>query len=103
MLQTNAHRRSANPGGPTRRALLRGAAIAALATLREAARAAQPVGPIMAQLSAYMAGARQRELPAAVIEKAKHHILDTFAAMISGSHLAPGEAAIRFARAYGGE
>src|SRR5262245_16685651 len=47
--------------------------------------------------------ARNRALPAEVIEKAKHHILDTFAAMISGAELAPGRAAIQFARAYGGE
>jgi 2-methylcitrate dehydratase PrpD len=38
-----------------------------------------------------------------VVEKAKHHILDTFAAMISGADLVPGRAAIKFARAYGGK
>src|SRR6202521_4087788 len=50
-----------------------------------------------------MGEARDRTLPDDVIEKAKHHILDTFAAMISGSELAPGRAAIAFARAYGGD
>jgi len=63
---------------------------------------AQPVGPVMATLSAYMRDARERVLPAEVIEKAKHHILDTLAAMISGADLAPGRAAIGFARGYGG-
>ena len=63
---------------------------------------AQPVGPVMAALSAYMSEARDRALPADVVEKTKHHVLDTFAAMISGSELAPGHAAIRFARGYGG-
>jgi len=50
-----------------------------------------------------MSEAQGRTLPAQVLEKAKHHILDTFAAMISGSELAPGRSAIQFARAYGGE
>lgn len=55
------------------------------------------------QLSAYMSGARDRELPDSVVEKSKEHILDTFAAMVSGSQLPPGRAAQRFARNYGGE
>src|SRR5579863_4915745 len=67
------------------------------------ARAAAPASPIMTTLSTYMSEAWNRPLPDDVIEKAKHHILDTFAAMISGSELPPGRAAIRFARAYGGE
>jgi 2-methylcitrate dehydratase PrpD len=57
----------------------------------------------MVKLSTYMSEARNRALPDAVLEKAKQHILDTFAAMISGSDLPPGRAAIQFARAYGGE
>ena len=57
----------------------------------------------MIKLSNYMSEARGAALPAEVIEKAKQHILDTFAAMISGSQLPPGRAAIQFARAYGGE
>jgi 2-methylcitrate dehydratase PrpD len=50
-----------------------------------------------------MSEAKDRTLPGNVIEKAKHHILDTFAAMISGAELPPGRAAIRFAEAYGGK
>jgi 2-methylcitrate dehydratase PrpD len=34
--------------------------------------------------------------------EAKHRILDTLAAIVSGSHLKPGEMAIRYARAQGG-
>ncbi|MFL5058862.1 MAG: MmgE/PrpD family protein [Xanthobacteraceae bacterium] len=59
-------------------------------------------GAVMAALSTYMANARARALPDAVIEKVKHHVLDTLAAMISGAELKPGRAAISFARAYGG-
>jgi 2-methylcitrate dehydratase PrpD len=65
--------------------------------------AAQNVSPVMAKLSTYMSDARDKKLPDEVIEKAKQHILDTFAAMVSGSELAPGRAAIRFAREYGGK
>jgi len=50
-----------------------------------------------------MAEARSRALPSDVVEKAKHHILDTLAAIISGSELPPGRAAIQFVRAYGGK
>ena len=57
----------------------------------------------MAKLSAYMAEARNRALPEDVVEKVKHHVLDTIASMVSGSELPPGRAAIQFARSYGGE
>ena len=35
-----------------------------------------------------------------MVEKAKHHVLDTFAAMVSGADLPPARAALRFARDY---
>lgn len=63
---------------------------------------AQAVSPVMETLSRYMAAARGRPLPAEVVEKAKHHILDTFAAMISGSELPPGRVALAFAKAEAG-
>ena len=84
-----------------RRVLQSGAAAAALPA--GLATGAQPVGPVMAALSSYMDAARERALPDEVAEKTTHHVLDTFAAMISGAHLAPGRAAIKFARGYGGE
>jgi 2-methylcitrate dehydratase PrpD len=56
----------------------------------------------MTALSSYMAAAKDRGLPPEVVEKAKHHILDTFAAMISGSELPPGRAALALARAQAG-
>ena len=61
------------------------------------------ISPVMARLSAYMSEAADRPLPDDVTEKMKQHILDTFAAMISGSDLPPGKQALRFAGAYGGE
>ncbi|HVS87513.1 MAG TPA: MmgE/PrpD family protein [Candidatus Acidoferrum sp.] len=65
--------------------------------------AAQGVSPIMDKLSRYMSEAGEHALPDEVVEKAKHHILDTLAAMISGSEIRPGRAAIEFVRAYGGK
>ena len=63
---------------------------------------AQAVSPVMATLSSYMAAAKDRALPADIVEKAKHHILDTIAAMVSGSDLPPGHAALALARAQAG-
>jgi len=65
--------------------------------------AGRKISPVMGKLSAYMSEARNGKLPDDAVEKTKHHILDTLAAMISGSELPPGRAAIQFARAYGGE
>src|SRR6267142_2794802 len=57
---------------------------------------------ITGRLARYMVEARSRNLPADVAREAKHRILDTLAAMVSGAHLKPGEMAIRYARAQGG-
>ena len=75
-----------------------GAAMAAGAVPRWVVAAPVPVSPMMATLSSYMAAAGEHPLPEEVVEKAKHHILDTFAAMISGSELPPAQAALKFAR-----
>jgi 2-methylcitrate dehydratase PrpD len=56
----------------------------------------------MRELSAYIAQALRKPLPAAVVEKTKHHLLDTIAAMLSGSSLLPGKKAISFVRSLGG-
>src|SRR6266481_3534385 len=57
---------------------------------------------ITGQLAGYMAQARDMRLAPDVAQAAKHRILDTLAAMVSGSHLPAGEMAIHFARAQGG-
>ena len=54
------------------------------------------------ELSGYIAKARLRALPVEVVEKAKHHILDTVAAMVSGTGLTPGRITIAFAGSLGG-
>ena len=57
---------------------------------------------ITGRLARYMAQARERSLAPHVALEARHRILDTLAAMVSGSPLKPGEMAIRYARAQGG-
>jgi 2-methylcitrate dehydratase PrpD len=57
----------------------------------------------MAKLSSYMSEAGSAKLSEQALEKTKQHILDTFAAMVSGSELAPGRFAINFARAHSTE
>ncbi|MBI1965893.1 MAG: MmgE/PrpD family protein [Betaproteobacteria bacterium] len=60
------------------------------------------VSPLMRELSEYIAGALKRPLPEAVKEKTRHHVLDTIAAMVSGSRLLPGKKAIAYAKKLGG-
>src|SRR5262245_20942877 len=59
-----------------------------------------PVSPVMLRLSTYMSEAPSRPLPSEVIEKATHHVLDTVAAMVSGTELTPSRVALAFARTY---
>src|SRR5487761_468341 len=63
----------------------------------------QVVSPVMEKLSAYMSEAGGRAPPGGGGGEGEEHILDTLAAMISGSGLLPGRYAIEFVRAYGGK
>src|SRR6185503_879051 len=87
----------------TRRTLIRRGALALAAAVLPVARLRADVSPVMATLSRYMAAARERPLPADVLEAVKQHVLDTFAAMVSGSELPPGKAALSFAAAQAGK
>jgi 2-methylcitrate dehydratase PrpD len=78
------------------------AAITAAAALPLRAAVAS-ISPAMAKLSAYMTEAGTGPLPPEALDKTKQHILDTFAAMVSGAELAPGRFAINFARAHSAE
>src|SRR5215475_9289534 len=61
-----------------------------------------PAADVTSRLARYMVAARDRELPPEVVMAAKHRILDTLAAIVSGARLKPGEMAIRFVRSQGG-
>lgn len=60
------------------------------------------ISPVMRQVAGYIAAALQKPLPKPVVEKTKHHILDTVAAMVSGAKLLPGSKAISYAKSLGG-
>src|SRR5258708_2528287 len=62
----------------------------------------QEISAPMRALSAYIAQTPALPLPTEVAEKARHHVLDTIAAMVSGSRLAPGRIAIAYVRQLGG-
>lgn len=57
---------------------------------------------ITQRIARYLAAAPDRPLSHDVAEKARHHLLDTLAAMVSGAELAAGQMAISYARAMGG-
>ena len=63
---------------------------------------ASEISPLMRELSEYIAAAVKRPLPEAVVEKTRHHVLDTIAAMVSGSRLLPGRRAISYVKTLGG-
>ena len=63
---------------------------------------AAAISPLMQQVATYIARASRKALPKPVLEKTKHHVLDTIAAMVSGSRLPPGRAAISFIKTRGG-
>lgn len=55
----------------------------------------------MPKLAPYLAQALSLPLPMAVEDKAKAHLLDTLASMVSGSQMAAGQGAISFLKAIG--
>src|SRR5258706_14263991 len=63
---------------------------------------APQISPVMQKVSAYIAAAPKKALPKDVAEKTKHHVLDTIAAMVSGSRLLPGKKAISYIKTLGG-
>ena len=71
----------------TRRSLMRaGLGFAAASTISRSGEAGgQDISPVMAKLSTYMSEAGRRAIPPRVLEEMKYHVLDTLAAMISGS------------------
>src|SRR5512132_1952970 len=51
----------------------------------------------------YMLAARRAPLPVEVVQKGKSHLLDSLAAVISGSTLKPGKLGLQHARELGGK
>ncbi|MBX3093313.1 MAG: MmgE/PrpD family protein [Cryobacterium sp.] len=53
---------------------------------------------VLKRLARHIATALKTPLPHSVVEKTSHHLLDTLAAMVSGSRMEPGEAGIELVR-----
>jgi len=110
---------------PSRRRVMQYAGLAIAASAYSAdpgkARAAEPAEPpspqpqetasptypdqiseVTARLTTYMSEAKDKELPKHALEQAKWHVLDTIAAIVSGTELPGGRSAVAFVRAYGG-
>jgi len=60
------------------------------------------ISPLMQELSSHIASALKRKLPAEVAERARLHLVDTFASMLSGSRLLPGRKMLAFVKPLGG-
>jgi 2-methylcitrate dehydratase PrpD len=60
------------------------------------------ISPAATALADYVATALDRELPPDVVARTKLHVLDTLAAMVSGSRLKPGDLAARYVDSLGG-
>jgi 2-methylcitrate dehydratase PrpD len=67
-----------------------------------ASRLPAPAGDVTARVARYMAAAAARAVPPEIALQAKHRILDTLAASVSGARLKPGDMAVRYVRAQGG-
>ena len=63
----------------------------------------EPISPVTIALAEYVAKTLDRPLPPEVVAKTKLHVLDTIAAMISGSRLKAGEFAARYVDTLGGK
>jgi 2-methylcitrate dehydratase PrpD len=67
-----------------------------------AGKADENISPAASTLADYVAKALDRELPAEVVARTKLHVLDTFAAIVSGSRLKAGALAARYVESQGG-
>ena len=67
-----------------------------------AGRGEDAVSPAAITLGDYVANTLDRELPPEVVARTKLHVLDTLAAIVSGSRLKPGELAARYVDSLGG-
>src|SRR4051812_39854923 len=63
---------------------------------------APEISPFMQRLATYISRAIRKPLSRLVVEKTRHHVLDTIAAMVSGSRLLPGRKAISYVKTRGG-
>jgi 2-methylcitrate dehydratase PrpD len=61
------------------------------------------ISPVTTALADYVSKTLDREMPPATVARTKLHVLDTIAAMVSGSHLKAGAFAARYVDSLGGK
>ena len=66
------------------------------------ASAIRPLDPVTQAISSHVATALKRPLPEEILEKTRNHLIDTVAAIVSGSRLPAGEAALSYVETLGG-
>jgi len=76
---------------------------AATSSAEEPAMDNPPLSPVTSALGDYVANTLDRDMPPEVVAKTKLHVLDTIAAMVSGSRLKAGEMAARYVDGLGGK
>ena len=79
-----------------------GAATSARSLSQAAPKPPAAAADITGRVARYMVAARDQSLPPNVMREAKHRILDTLGAVVSGARLKAGEVAIRYVRGQGG-
>jgi 2-methylcitrate dehydratase PrpD len=83
--------------------LVAAAALPATSVAQDTTRTAAPRRPdLTGRLARYMVTSRDLDLPPGVVLSAKHRILDTLGAIVSGARLKPGEVAIEYVRLQAG-
>ncbi len=83
--------------------LLAAAALPGTSIAQETTPAAAPRrDDLTGRLARYMVAARDRSLPPDAVLAAKHRLLDTLSAIVSGARLKPGEVAIEYVRQQAG-
>jgi 2-methylcitrate dehydratase PrpD len=87
---------------PTTASHGQGARSAIPSAVDDGGRGSNSIAPATSALADYVSGALDRELPPEVVARTKLHVLDTLAAMVSGSCLKPGSLAARYVEGLGG-
>jgi 2-methylcitrate dehydratase PrpD len=103
LIPTRRHLLQSTGGLIAASALSANGAVGAPLPAEEAPKPTATAAPdLTGRLASYMVAARDRRLPPNALLDAKHRVLDTLAAMVSGTLLDPGKLAIGFVRTQGG-
>jgi 2-methylcitrate dehydratase PrpD len=97
-----SRRRMLQAAGGSMAVALLSSQIPTAARSQEPRSAARRAPDLTGRLARYMIGAREAALPESAVLATKHRLADTLGAIVSGSRLKPGQAAIGYVRGRGG-